>query len=66
MNFREPNPMSTVVNSTSNVTCYGQRNGMATVTISGGTLPYVLTVADDIPEITLNTENWIRYLLFLS
>ena len=57
MNFREPDPMSTVVNSTSNVTCYGQRNGMATVTISGGTLPYVLTVADDIPEITLNTEN---------
>ena len=57
LNFREPDPMSTVVESTSNVLCYGQKNGTATVKISGGTLPYILTVADDIPEITLNTED---------
>ena len=57
LNFREPDPMSTVVDSLSNVLCYGQSNGTATVTISGGTVPYILTVADDIPEITLNTED---------
>ena len=57
LNFVEPAPMSTVVDSISNVLCYGQSNGSATVVISGGTVPYTLTIADDMPEIILDTED---------
>ena len=55
--FIEPDPMSTVVNAVTDVICYGESNGTAVVTISGGTLPYVMTVSDEIPVITLNTED---------
>ena len=55
--FIEPDPMNRVLDTITDVVCYGQNSGTATVTISGGTLPYVMTVADNIPEITLNTED---------
>ena len=57
INFVEPDPMSRVVEEVTDVVCYGQNNGTATVTISGGTLPYMMTVSEDIPVITLNTED---------
>ena len=57
INFIEPEPMSRVVDTVTGVVCYGQSNGTAVVTISGGTLPYMMTVSEDIPVITLNTED---------
>ena len=57
LTFIEPDPMSTVVDTVTDVICYGETSGTATVTISGGTLPYTMTVADGIPEITLTTED---------
>ena len=57
ISFQEPDEISAVLDSTTNVLCFGQENGTATFTISGGTLPYVVSVDASIADITLNTED---------
>lgn len=55
--FVDPDAMGTEVNATTDVTCFGQSDGAATFTITGGTLPYVVTLDPNIPDITLNNED---------
>lgn len=57
VSFVNPEPMNTEVNATTDVLCFNEENGTATFTISGGTLPYTVTVDPTIPDITLNNED---------
>lgn len=57
VSFIDPESMGTEVNATTDVLCFGQSNGEATFTITGGTLPYIVTLDPNIPDITLNNED---------
>lgn len=57
VSFIDPESMGTEVNATSDVLCFGESNGEATFTITGGTLPYIVTLDPNIPDITLNNED---------
>ena len=57
VNFIEPDPMSTVLNASTDVSCFGLSDGTATFTISGGTLPYIVSVDSTLADITLNSED---------
>ena len=39
-NVTEPPVLSAIINTQTNVTCYGGNNGSATITVNGGTPPY--------------------------
>ena len=56
VSFVNPDPMGTVVDTLTHVLCFGQTNGTATITITGGTLPYQLDL-DSVPVTTLQTED---------
>ena len=55
--FIEPDQISAVVDTTTDVLCFGQSNGTATIIISGGTLPYVVSVDSTMEDIVLTTED---------
>ena len=61
VSFVNPDPFSTVVDATTDVLCYSESNGTVTFTVSGGTVPYIVTLDPTIPDITLNSEDPYTY-----
>ena len=61
VSFVNPDPFSTVVDATTDVLCFNESNGTVTFTVSGGTVPYVVTLDPTIPDITLNSEDPYTY-----